>query len=95
IAVSPDFDSDRLVYFTYAEPERSGKDIVSSLVLARAKLSEKDGKAALDDLTVMWRQLPKSKWGQPGGIIAFSPDGKYLYLSSGDRMNPKTAQDPK
>lgn len=95
IAVSPDFASDQLVYFTYAEPERSGKDIVSSLVLARAKLSEKDDKATLDDLTVMWRQMPKSKWGQPGGIIAFSPDGKYLYLSSGDRMNPKTAQDPK
>ncbi len=95
IAVSPDFSTDKLVYFTYAEPERSGKDVLSSLTLARAKLSEKDGKASLDDLTVLWRQMPKSKWGQPGGIIAFSPDGKYLYLSSGDRMNPKTAQDPK
>lgn len=95
IAVSPDFSSDKLVYFTYAEPERSGKDVISSLTLARAKLSEKDGKASLDDLTVLWRQMPKSKWGQPGGIIAFSPDGKYLFLTSGDRMNPKTAQDPK
>ena len=95
VAVSPDFATDRLVYFTFSEPERSGKDVVSSLTLARAKLGEKGGKASLDDLTVMWRQMPKSKWGQPGGIIAFSPDGKYLYLSSGDRMNPKTAQDPK
>lgn len=95
IAVSPDFATDKLVYFTYAEPERSGKDVLSSLTLARAKLSEKDGKASLDDLTVLWRQMPKSKWGQPGGIIAFSPDGKYLFLTSGDRMNPKTAQDPK
>lgn len=95
IAISPDFATDRLVYFTYAEPERSGKDVLSSLTLARAKLSEKDGKASFDDLTVLWRQMPKSKWGQPGGIIAFSPDGKYLFLTSGDRMNPKTAQDPK
>ena len=95
IAVSPDFATDRLVYFTYAEPERSGKDVISSLTLARAKLSEKAGKASLDDLIVLWRQMPKSKWGQPGGIIAFSPDGKYLFLTSGDRMNPKTAQDPK
>nr|WP_272906715.1 PQQ-dependent sugar dehydrogenase [Pseudochrobactrum asaccharolyticum] len=95
IAASPDFSTDKLVYFTYAEPERSGKDVLSSLTLARAKLSEKDGKASLDDLTVLWQQLPKSKWGQPGGIIAFSPDGKYLFLTSGDRMNPKTAQDPK
>ena len=95
IAVSPDFATDKLVYFTYAEPERSGKDVLSSLTFARAKLSEKDGKASLDDLTVLWRQMPKSKWGQPGGIIAFSPDGKYLFLTSGDRMNPKTAQDPK
>ena len=95
IAISPDFATDRLVYFTYAEPERSGKDVLSSLTLVRAKLSEKDGKASFDDLTVLWRQMPKSKWGQPGGIIAFSPDGKYLFLTSGDRMNPKTAQDPK
>ena len=95
IAVSPDFATDKLIYFTYAEPERSGKDMVSSLTLARAKLSEKDGKASLDDLAVLWRQMPKSKWGQPGGIIAFSPDGEHLFLTSGDRMNPKTAQDPK
>ena len=95
VAVSTDFATDRLVYFTFSEPERSGKDVVSSLTLARAKLGEKGGKASLDDLAVMWRQMPKSKWGQPGGIITFSPDGKYLYLSSGDRMNPKTAQDPK
>ena len=95
IAVSPDFSTDKLIYFTYAEPERSGKDVISSLTFARATLSEKDGEASLDDLTVLWRQMPKSKWGQPGGIIAFSPDGKYLFLTSGDRMNPKTAQDPK
>lgn len=94
IAVSPDFASDQLVYFTYAEPERSGSDVVSSLVLARAKLNESGGKAVLDDLTVMWRQMPKSKGGQPGGIIAFSPDSKYLFLTSGDRMRPQTAQQP-
>ncbi len=95
IAVSPDFTTDRLVYFTFSEPERSGKDVVSSLVLARAKLHEKDGKASLDDLTILWRQLPKGKGGQPGGIIAFSPDGQHLFLTAGDRMRPHTAQQPK
>lgn len=95
IAVSPNFVTDREIYFTYAEPERIGTEVLSSLVLARAKLHETKDKAELKDLKVLWRQLPKSKWGQPGGIIAFSPDGKYLFLSSGDRMNPKTAQDPK
>lgn len=94
IAVSPDFLSDHLVYFTYAEPERSGTDILSSLVLARAKLVEGDGKVTLDEQKVLWRQLPKSKWGQPGGIIAFSPDSQYMFLTSGDRMRPETAQQP-
>lgn len=94
IALSPDFASDQQVYFTYTEPERNGTEVLSSLVLARAKLTETAGKAALDDVAVLWRQLPKSKWGQPGGIIAFSPDGNTLFLSSGDRMNPPTAQNP-
>lgn len=86
VAVSPNFATSRAIYVTYSEPGAGG----SSLALARAVLSDK----RLDDFKVIWRQMPKGAGGQPGGIIAFSPDGRYLFLTSGDRMRPNTAQDP-
>lgn len=90
VAVSPRFADDALIYLSYAEPGDGG----SSLALARAKLVDANGSARLDDLQVIWRQMPKGDGGQPGGIIAFAPDGEHLFLSTGDRMRPSTAQDP-
>ncbi len=90
IAPAPDFAESRTVYLTYVEPGSGG----GSLALARATLGESDGAAALDDLAVIWRQQPAGGRGQPGGIIAFDPDGTHLFLTSGDRMRPQTAQDP-
>lgn len=90
IAPAPDFAENRTVYLTYVEPGSGG----GSLALARARLGEGDGTAALEGLDVIWRQQPAGGRGQPGGIIAFDPDGTHLFLTSGDRMRPKTAQDP-
>lgn len=90
VALAPDFAQSRRIYFTYVEPGDGG----SSLALARATLAEDGTAAKLDGFEVIWRQMPKGKGGQPGGIIAFAPDGKSLFLSSGDRMRPLTAQDP-
>lgn len=89
IAPAPDFEKSRAVYFSYNEPAKNG----SSVVLARAVLEESDGKAALKDRTTIWKQDAAARGGQPGGIIAFAPDGKYLFFSVGDRMLPATAQD--
>ena len=94
IFVSPHYAKDRSVYLTYAEPneDRSG----SSLAMARAQLSadEKAGSASLDNLQVLWRQMPKGRGGQFGAAIAFSPDGQYLFLTVGDRQRMTPAQDP-
>ena len=90
VALAPDFAQTHRIYFTYVEPGEGG----SSLALVRATLAEQKGVARLDDLEVIWRQMPKGKGGQPGGIIAFTPDGKSLFLTSGDRMRPETAQNP-
>lgn len=90
VALAPDFARSHRIYFTYVEPGDGG----SSLALARATLAEQQGAARLDALEVIWRQMPKGKGGQPGGIIAFAPDGKSLFLTSGDRMRPETAQNP-
>ncbi len=43
---------------------------------------------------VLWRQMPKGRGGQFGAQIAFSPDGKYLFLTVGDRQRMTPAQDP-
>lgn len=90
VALAPSFDDDQAIYLTYVEPGEGG----GGLALARAVLSEGEGSAELTDFNVIWRQDPMGGGGQPGGIIAFSPDGQYLFLTSGDRMLPETAQDP-
>ena len=90
IAIAPDFASSSKIYLTYVEPNASG----SRLALARATLSASGQQATLNDLDVIWRQAPGGGGGQPGGIIAFDPPGKHLFLTVGDRMKPESAQDP-
>ena len=92
VFVSPRYATDRSVYLTYSEPgDVAG---TSGLALARAKLALGQGTASLDNLEVLWRQLPKGKGGQFGAQIAFSPDGQYLFLTVGDRQRMTPAQDP-
>ena len=38
--------------------------------------------------------MPKGKGGQFGAQIAFSPDGRYLFLTVGERQRMTPAQDP-
>lgn len=89
VFTSPRFATDRSVYLTYAEPGDGG----SGLAVARAKLVAEGGKASLEGLEVLWRQLPKGRGGQFGAAIAFSPDKKFLFLTVGDRQRMTPAQD--
>jgi glucose/arabinose dehydrogenase len=92
IYVSPDYAKDGGVYLTYNEP---GEDpATSGLALARATFDAKAATPALAALKVIWRDPIKGKGGQTGGAIAFSPDGKLLYLTAGDRQRFTPAQDP-
>ena len=91
VFLSPHFATDQSVYLTYAEPDDSGG---SGLALARARLVTDAGKASLEELNVLWRQVPKGRGGQFGAQIAFSPDGQYLFLTVGDRQRMTPAQDP-
>lgn len=90
IAVAPDYSQNRTIYFTFVEPRRSG----GALALARAQLSESGDVASVQNLAIIWRQQTASTGGQPGGIIAFAPDGRHLFLTAGDRQTPETAQNP-
>jgi glucose/arabinose dehydrogenase len=91
IAVSPTFTKDGAVYLTYSEPSPNGG---SGLALARASFINTDGGASLSDLQVLWRDPAGGQGGQFGAIIAFAPDGKSLFLSSGERQRFTPAQDP-
>ena len=91
VAVSPTFGSDNQIYLTYAEPSPNGG---SGLALARATLVRTAGGAHLQGLTVLWRDPAGGQGGQFGAIIAFAPDGRSLFLSSGERQRFTPAQDP-
>lgn len=91
VALSPTFASDNLVYLTYAEPSANGG---SGLALARAKLVRDAAGGYLDGRTVLWHDPAGGQGGQFGAIIAFGPDGKSLFLSSGERQRFTPAQDP-
>jgi glucose/arabinose dehydrogenase len=90
VFLSPHYDTDQSIYLTYAEPGDYG----GGLALARARLNATATSAKLENVEVLWRQMPRGKGGQEGAQIAFSPDGKYLFLAVGDRQRMTPAQDP-
>ena len=90
VYISPDYATTRNVYLTYSQPNEGG----SSLAMARAKLTIGNGTASLDGLQVLWRDPAGGRGGQFGAAIAFAPDGRSLYLSSGERQRMTPAQNP-
>ena len=88
VFVSPHYAQDHFVYLTYSEPQDAGG---SSLALARAKLTLGKDSASLDNLQVIWRDGEGDLGAE---LAAFAPDGKSLFLTSGDRQRFTPAQDP-
>ncbi|HEX6785236.1 MAG TPA: PQQ-dependent sugar dehydrogenase [Sphingomicrobium sp.] len=91
VALSPHFATDNLVYLTYAEPSSNRG---SGLAMAKAKLVRNSAGAALQGMQLLWHDPAGGEGGQFGAIIAFAPDGKSLFLSSGERQRFTPAQDP-
>jgi aldose sugar dehydrogenase len=91
VYLSPHYAKDHFVYLTYSEP---GEPSGSSLALARATLKIGNDEASLEGLQVIWRDGERGDGGQFGAEVAFSPDSKYLYLTSGERQRMTPAQDP-
>jgi len=85
VALDPNFKSNRLVYLTYAEAGEGG----AGTAVARGKLKD-DG---LENVQVIFRQMPKVSGGNHfGGRLAFAPDGK-LFITLGERFKFDPAQD--
>ena len=90
VVAAPDFAQSGMVYLSWAE---AGEKDTRGAVVARAKLVMGNA-PRLEDLSVIWRQFPKvTGRGHYSHRIAFSPDGKYLFISSGERQKFTPAQD--
>ncbi|QIG78807.1 PQQ-dependent sugar dehydrogenase [Stakelama tenebrarum] len=92
VVLHPDFEANRLVYFSFSESGPGGKGVV----LARGRLDEEGGSARLADVERLFQATPYvSGDGHYSGRIAFSPDGQYLFFTNGDRQKFDPAQDPR
>jgi glucose/arabinose dehydrogenase len=91
-AFAPDYATSRRVYLSWAE---AGHGDTRGAALGGAKLiCEDTGDCRLDGLKVIWRQEPKvTGRGHYSHRIAFSPDGEYLFVASGERQKMAPAQD--
>ncbi len=82
----------RVVYLSWAE---EGDGDTRGAAVGKAALScPQPASCALQGLQVIWRQTPKvSGNGHYSHRLTFSPDGQYLFVSSGERQKFTPAQD--
>lgn len=81
IALDPAFARNRLVYLSFAEIRREG--LATSV--ARARLSGDN--TALEDVSVIFRQMPAAADGQHfGSRLVFDREG-HLFITTGDRAS--------
>lgn len=82
----------RTIYLSWAE---AGDGNLAGAALGRGTLvCEAADACRIDGLEVIWRGSPKTaRRGHYSHRIEFSPDGRYLFLSSGDRQEGDPAQD--
>lgn len=91
IAFAPDYAESGTVYLTWAQPEDEG----ALAAMGRRTLTcHSDTHCSLEGFSEIWRQSHVgTRFGHYSHKIAFSPDGEYLFLASGDRQEGDPAQD--
>ena len=80
VAVDPDFANNRRIYFSFSQ----GTTTLNGTAVARAELNLQT--RALENVTVIFQQLPKAdSTGHFGSRLVFDRDG-YLYVTLGERL---------
>ena len=84
--------SRRTIYLSWAE---AGQGNVRGAAVGRGTLVCEEADACrIEGLRVIWRQVPKTTGqGHYAHRLLFSPDGKHLFVASGDRQKMAPAQD--
>ena len=78
VAIDPEFVTNQLVYLSYAEAGPGG----AGTAVARGKLTN----AGLENVQVIWRQVPKVNGGNHfGSRFVFAHDGT-LFITTGERF---------
>jgi hypothetical protein len=81
VAIDPDFSSNQTIYWSYAEPREGG----NGAAMARGRLITGDGDPRVEDVQVLFRQMPTlDSTLHFGSRIAIAPDGT-LFLTLGER----------
>jgi glucose/arabinose dehydrogenase len=106
VTLDPQYASNRQVFISYMERNptapRTGRGASnpaidpSGVAIYRATLTIDASGPRLTNGVTIWRQtnivsLPGT--GDPGGYMAFSPDGRYLFIATGDRQEFAPVQD--
>ncbi len=93
IVLAPDFATSNNVYISYAEAGTDSNNFGAKVI--KAKLSGLNtATPSLQNITPIWQQTPKvTGQGHYSHRLLFSPDGQYLYISSGERQKKDPAQD--
>ncbi|GAA5174505.1 PQQ-dependent sugar dehydrogenase [Niveibacterium umoris] len=89
VALDPDFNTTPWVYWTYSEPGSGAEAGLAGTAVARGKLVGD----TLQEIAVIYRQVPKvSGSGHFGSRLAFRSD-KTLFVTLGERQKGSPAQD--
>ena len=90
VILAPDFAASGTVYLSWVE---AGDGDKFGAVVGKAKLVQ-GAAPRLDALQIIWKQDPKVPGrGHFSHRLAFSPDGRYLFITSGERQKFDPAQD--
>ena len=91
VVLHPDFANNNYVYLSYAE---AGEGNMRHAAVGRGRLVTEGGSPRIEGFQVIWRQEPSFEGrGHYGHRLLFSPDGQFLYVSSGERQQFDPAQD--
>lgn len=91
VILAPDFALSGKIYLSWVE---AGEDDTFGAVAGIATLDIANDNLALQDLKTIWTQTPKvTGKGHYSHRLVFSPDGKYLFIGSGERQKFDPSQD--
>ena len=95
IILAPDFSTSNNIYLSYVEAGKGADSNKFGAKVIKATLTGSDtDRPSLQAMTPIWEQFPKVKGqGHYSHRLLFSPDGQYLYISSGERQEKTPAQD--